>query len=124
MATVTVATQAHLRYLRELVLARPAQKIILEDYLKAIDRAAERVRRTEAEMLNLLPEWRLEPTVRALMTFRIFQEVAALTVVGELGDIFRFGHPRRLMAYLGLVSDDSWAVLPMMLSDLCDLSRK
>jgi transposase len=97
-------SQAHMRYLRELVLPHPAMKAILEEYLQAIDAAHDRVERIEASMLTLLETWRLKPAVHALMTFRGFQMVAAMITVRELGDIHRFAHPRQLMTYLGLVS--------------------
>ena len=99
-------TAAHQRYLRELVLAQPAQKIILEDYLCAITDAVERVKRAEEQMAQLLPGWRLQPAVQALMAFKGFQLIAAMTVVSELGDLYRFAHPRPLMAYLGLVRSE------------------
>ncbi len=97
-------SQAHMRYLRELVLPHPAMKIILEEYLQGIDAAADRVQRIEASLVNLLESWRLKPAVQALMAFRGFQLVAAMITVSELGDIHRFAHPRQLMTYLGLVS--------------------
>ena len=97
-------SQAHMRYLRELVLPHPAMKTILEEYLQGIDAASERIQRTEASMLQLLDTWRLKPAVQALMALRGFQVVAALITVSELGDIHRFAHPRQLMTYLGLVS--------------------
>jgi transposase len=99
-------SQAHLRYLRELVLPHPAMKIILEEYLQGIDAAHDRVQRIEASLVNLLESWRLKPAVRALMAFRGFQLVAAMITVSELGDIHRFAHPRQLMTYLGLVSTE------------------
>jgi transposase len=40
------------------------------------------------------------------MACRGFQEVAAMTVISELGDLRRFDHPRKLMAFLGLVPDE------------------
>jgi transposase len=97
-------TEAHMRYLRELVLPHPAMKTILEEYLQGIDAAHQRVQRIEASMLTLLETWRLKPAVQALMAFRGFQLVAAMITVSELGDIHRFAHPRQLMTYLGLVS--------------------
>jgi transposase len=97
-------SQAHLRYLRELVLPHPAMKAILEEYLQGIDAAHERVGRLEVSMQTLLPGWRLQPAVAALMAFRGFQQIAAMILVSELGDIHRFAHPRQLMTYLGLVS--------------------
>ena len=95
---------AHMRYLREMVLPHPAMKAILEEYLQGIDAAYERVGRLEQSMQTLLPAWRLAPAVQALMTFRGFQQIAAMILVSELGDIHRFAHPRQLMTYLGLVS--------------------
>ena len=97
-------SQAHMCYLRELVLPPPAMKAILEEYLQGIDAAHQRVERIEASMLALLDTWRLKPAVQALMAFRGFQLVAAMIMVSELGDIHRFAHPRQLMTYLGLVS--------------------
>jgi transposase len=99
-------SQPHMRYLRELVLPHPAMKAILEEYLQAIDAAHDRVTRIEASMFALLADWRLQPAVHALMAFRGFQEVAAMILVSELGDIHRFPHPRQIMTYLGLVSTE------------------
>jgi len=79
-------SQAHMRYLRELVLPHPAMKTILEEYLQGIDAAHARVERIEASMLSLLETWRLKPAVQALMAFRGFQLVAAMVTVSELGD--------------------------------------
>lgn len=98
---------AHMRYLRELVLPHPAMKAILEECLMAVDDAGARVERCEKAMSDLLPAWRLEPAVRALMAFKGFQIVAAMITVSELGALPRFEHPRQLMAYLGLVPSEA-----------------
>ena len=100
-------TPAHIRYLRELVLPHPAMKVILEDYLCAIDAAHERVERCETAMEELLGTWRLRSAVEAVMAFKGFKIVAAMITVSELGNIHRFAHPRQLMAYLGLVPTES-----------------
>jgi len=100
-------TAAHMRYLRELEVGHPAQKVILEEYLIAVDAAAARVERAEAQMRSLLEGWARRPTVEALMAFRGFQLVAAMVLVGEIGDFSRFGHPRQLMAYLGLTPGEN-----------------
>ncbi len=80
-------SEAHMRYLRELVLPHPAMKAVLEEYLQGIDAAHQRVQRLEASMLALLETWRLKPAVLALMAFRGFQIVAAMITVSELGDL-------------------------------------
>ena len=98
---------AHERYLRELVLPHPAMKVILEEYLQGIAAAGERIARCEAAMRDLLEQWRLAPAVRALMAMKGFQTVAAMILVSELGEVHRFGHPRQVMAYLGLVPTEN-----------------
>jgi transposase len=100
-------TNAHERYLRELVLPHPAMKAILEEYLMAIGAAGERIARTEEAMRDLLEQWRLKPAVEALMAMKGFQLVAAMILVSELGAVDRFIHPRQLMAYLGLIPSES-----------------
>ena len=98
---------AHERYLRELVLPHPAMKVILEEYLISIQAAAERIERCEMAMRALLEKWRLRPAVESLMAMKGFQTVAAMILVSELGEIYRFAHPRQVMAYLGLVPTEN-----------------
>ena len=98
---------AHMRYLRELVMAHPAQKQTLEEYLMAITAAVERTARCEEAMRLLLAEWRRRPAVEALMACRGFALIASMITVSELGDCARFSHPRELMAYLGLVPGEN-----------------
>lgn len=101
-------TEAHMRYLRELVMADPAQKMILEEYLQRIDFARQQVERIDAQMEALLQNWSRKPLVEALMGFRGFKRTAAMVIVSEIGYFGRFKHPKQLMAYLGLVpSEDS-----------------
>jgi transposase len=80
-------TEAHMRYLRELVLPRPALKAVMEEYLLAVDQAVERVRRLEQLLEVQVPNWRMYPAVQALMCLRGFQLVAATVLVAEVGDI-------------------------------------
>ena len=94
---------AHMRYLRELILSDPAQRIVLEEYLQAIDAAQLRVERLEAHLEDLLETWDRANWVKAIQGFRGFQLVGSMIIASELGDITRFDHPRQLMAYVGLV---------------------
>jgi transposase len=96
-------TEAHRRYLRELVLPHPAHRVVLEDVLCIIDVSEERIARLEEQMAALLESWKMKPVVEALMGLRGFQIVGAMVMVSELGGAWRFEHPRALMAYLGLV---------------------
>jgi transposase len=100
-------TEAHLRYLRELEMAHPAQKVVLEEYLIAITQAGERIGRLTSQIELHVASWRMKPVVEALMAMRGIQLLAATVLISELGDLRRFDHPRQLMAYLGLVSSES-----------------
>jgi transposase len=96
-------TQSHMNYLRSLTLPDRAHQIVLEEYIMAIDAGLARVANLEAHMKAQLDGWERRPYVDALMAFRGYQVVAAMTVVSELGDLSRFKHPRQLMGYLGMV---------------------
>jgi transposase len=52
------------------------------------------------------PAWRWAPVVDALQALRGVSFVTAVGLVVEVGDIRRFDHPRRLMAFLGLVPSE------------------
>jgi transposase len=100
-------SEAHRRYLRELILPHPAQRVVLEDALTAVASAGERIARLEEQMEALLVTWPMQPMVAALMGLRGFARVGAMVLVSELGAAWRFEHPRQLMAYLGLVPTEN-----------------
>lgn len=100
-------SEAHQRYLRELVLPHPAQRVVLEDAIRAIGAAGERIARLEEAMAALLESWPMKPVVQAVMGLRGFARVGAMVLVSELGGAWRFDHPRQLMAYLGLVPTEN-----------------
>ena len=95
-------TEAHRRYLRELVLPHGAQRVVLEDAIASIASAGERIARLEEQMAALLESWHMKPVVEAMMGLRGFAVVSAMVIVSELGGAWRFDHPRpfdRLMAF-------------------------
>jgi transposase len=96
-------SEAHQRYLRELVLPLPALKAVLEEYLLAITQRMQQLDRLDELVAAQVPQWRMYPAVQALMCLRGVQLNAATVIVAELGEIRRFAHPRHLMAFLGLV---------------------
>ena len=100
-------TEAHRRYLRELVLPHGAQRVVLEDGIAAIACAGERIARLEEPMSALLESWPMKPVVAAMMGLRGFALVGAMVLVSELGGAWRLTHPRQLMAYLGLVPSEN-----------------
>ena len=99
-------TPAHMRYLRELTMPTDIQKIVLENYIQAIDLNETRAKQLKEKLIDLLEDWEWKPVVEALMGCKGFQEVAAITTISELGDLRRFANPRKLMAFLGLVPSE------------------
>jgi transposase len=96
-------SEPHMRYLRELVLAHSAQKHILEEYIQRIDTAQVQVGRIEDQMDQLLTTWSRRAYVEGLMGFRGFQRTASMVLASEVGDFRRFDHPKKLMAFLGVI---------------------
>jgi len=99
-------TLMHRRWLAGLRFEHAVHHIVLEDCIAAVEAATARRDRLEAHIAAALPDWSLAPVVHALQALRGMALVAAATLVAELGDITRFGNPRQLMAYLGLVPSE------------------
>jgi transposase len=99
-------TAAHRRYLAKVVCPTPAQQIVFQEALRAVDEQVERIARLEAELRDALPAWRLAPVVAGLQALRGVQWLVALTVVAELGDLTRFDTPRQLAAFVGLIPSE------------------
>jgi transposase len=97
---------AHERQLSTVRFAHPAQQIAFEEYRQAVKETHERLQRLTEQLQEHSAQWRLNPLVKALMSLRGVDFVAAVTFVAEIGDLSRFGHPRGLMAYLGLVPSE------------------
>src|SRR5678815_3792254 len=96
----------HKRYLSGLLMPRPAQQIVFQECIHAIDDATERVARLTQAMEDALIGWKWEPVVRALMSLRGVQVLTAMTLVAEVGDMTRFTDARQLMNYFGLTSSE------------------
>ena len=97
---------AHLRWLSEVVCPTPAQQIVFQEYVRAVNEHTARLGRLEQELQEQVKAWRLSPVVDALQALRGVQFTVAVTMVAEIGDLTRFEHPRELMKFLGLVSSE------------------
>jgi transposase len=98
---------AHLRWLSEVVCPTPAQQMVFQEYVRAVNEHSERLLRLEQELHEHVPSWRLHPVVEALQALRGVQFTVAVTTVAALGDLTRFDNPRQLMDYLGLTPSES-----------------
>jgi len=96
-------TRAHRRWLAEQRFEHPAQQIVFEELIQAVEQVMARRDRLEQQMIALVPNWSLQPVVAALQALRGVAMVAAIILAAEIGDFRRFANPRQLMAWLGLV---------------------
>lgn len=96
----------HLRWLTELVLPHPAQQFVLQEMIQTVTARSDCLKRLEEELAYQVKQWRYYPLVKALQAMRGIKLTVATGVVSELGDLSRFDHPRKLMAYVGLVPSE------------------
>ena len=99
-------TLAYRRWLTTVRFDHPAQQIVLQDYIHAVQDAEARRDRLTRQIEELLPSWSMAPVAAALQGMRGVALVVAVTVVAEVGDFRRFTKARQLMAYLGLVPSE------------------
>ncbi len=99
-------TPMHIRWLSDIALPHPSQQIVLQEYINTVTACAERVARLTDQIIKLLPDWRLNPVVKALQALRGVAPIVAATTIAEIGDMSRFENPRQLMGYLGLVPSE------------------
>jgi transposase len=87
-------------------LRHPAQQIVLQDYVHAVQDAEARLDQLTRQIEELLPSWSMAPVVTALQAMHGVALSVAVTVVAEVVDFRRFANARQLMAYLGLVPSE------------------
>jgi len=96
-------TQEHYRWLESLTFDHDWQREVRDEYLAAARAATDRVKDLDQALDRALPHWSLAPVVASLMALRGVDQLAAITILAELGDVSRFDSPKQLMGYLGLV---------------------
>jgi transposase len=96
-------TLAHRRWLAGQKFEHPAQQIVFQDGVDAIEDALARLRRLEEQLAAVVPSWSMAPVVEAYQAMRGASFLVAVTFAAEIGDVRRFDNPRQLMAFLGLV---------------------
>jgi transposase len=97
---------AHRRWLAGLKFEHPAQQIVFQDAVDAINDAAARLDRLDEQLRAIVPSWSMAPVVAAYQAMRGVSFIVAVTFVAEIGDVRRFDNPRQLMAFLGLVPSE------------------
>ncbi len=100
-------SKKHLRWLTDLILPHHSQQIVLQEMIITISERMQRLQRLDNELLHQVKNWRYYPVVKAIQAMRGVRLLVALGTIAELGDLRRFDHPRKLMAYLGLVPTEN-----------------
>ena len=99
-------TQAHRRWLAGQKFERPAQQIVFQDAIDAIDDATTRAQRLEEQLALIVPSWSMAPVVAAYQAMRGVSFVVAVTFAAEIGDVRRFDNARQVTAFVGLVPSE------------------
>ena len=102
-------TQKHLQWLKAQVhFDQPALEATLLDYVYEADHAAKRIQRLDQaidQAIRVAPP-EIQTVVQSLQALRGIAQLAAVSLVSELGSLSRFNSPRQLMSYSGLVSSE------------------
>ena len=102
----TAWSDAHFRWISDIKMEHPYQQFTLQEYVDAVHVCLGRVERHTAQIQKLVEQWRMAPVVKALQAMRGISLIVAVTTLAEIGDLSRFDHPSKLMAYLGLIPSE------------------
>ena len=96
-------TRAHRQWIDSLVWTQPAERVVVDDYLLAIEQVEARLIELDARLTEIAQAEPYREPVAWLRCFRGIDTLTAIIILAELHDFRRFHSPRALMAYLGLV---------------------
>ena len=99
-------SEAHRRWLCDQLMPHPASRIVLQEHIEDLEHCERRTERLEQQLKQHVEGWRFRPVVEQLQAFRGLQFTTAVNLIAELGDLSRFDHPKKLMAYVGLVPSE------------------
>jgi transposase len=96
-------TRAHRQWMDSLIWTHAAERVVVEDYLLAIDQVETRLSELDVRLTAIAQTDPYREPVAWLRCFRGIDTLTAILILAELHDFRRFQAPRALMAYLGLV---------------------
>jgi transposase len=100
-------TRGHWRWLRGLRWENASERVVMDDYVLALEQVEARLRELERWLHELAEQEPYRERVGWLMCFRGIKTVTAMTILTELHGVERFASPRGLMAFLGLVPSEN-----------------
>ena len=96
-------TMRHTAWLKQQKFDNPCKQCVMDDYVKAVEDATERVKRLSKEIERFVEQTALAPLVKALTSFRGISTLSAVVIAAEIGDLRRFESARQFMSFVGLV---------------------
>jgi transposase len=96
-------TGGHRQWMASLTWTHAAERVVVDDYLLAIDHTAARLRELDARLAEMAEREPYREAVGWLRCFRGIDTLTAMLILAELHDFRRFASAPALMAYLGLV---------------------
>ena len=96
-------TKTHRAWIESLTWTHVAERVVVDDYLLAIDHLEARLIELDARLGEVADAEPYRERVGWLRCFRGVDTLTAMLVLAELHDFRRFPSARALMAYLGLV---------------------
>ena len=99
---VARARKAGIRVVGLLQEGDPAQQIVLQDYIHAVEDAETRIVRLVEQIEQLLGHWSMAPVVTAIQAMRGVAFINAITIVAEIGDLRGLPIPANSWPMLGL----------------------
>jgi transposase len=100
-------TQAHRAWLGQLSFDDPSEQAVFDDYRLTVAQIDERILALDRKLKALAQQQADRKAVGVLRCFRGIDTRTALGLVTELQGIERFGSPRALMAFVGLVPSEA-----------------
>lgn len=100
-------TRAHRAWIARVTWSYAAERVVVDDYLLAIDHTEARLRELDAQLQEIATREPYREPVGWLRCFRGIDTLTAIGIVAELHDFRRFASAPALMAYLGLVPGEA-----------------
>lgn len=96
-------TREHRRWIQSLEWTQPAERVVVDDYLLAMDHTEARLMELDTRLTEIAQAEPYCEPVGWLRCFRGIDTLTAILILAELHGFKRFPNARALMAYLGLV---------------------
>jgi transposase len=101
-------TLAHFRWFETVKFTHPVQQLVFQEHINKIQSLAREVKLLEDYIFKMAKETALWPYIEALMALRGINQLTAVIIMAEIGDLTRFDTAPKFMSFIGLVpSEDS-----------------